>query len=211
MKLRGWIRTDSKSFQKVSSVDGCVKTLLKFEDWKMTMTTTHSGKIIERTPGVTCSTDMNAVVMTLRKKQAVKHRRLASQKKNTDTAQRNHYRWGSQSGPREPDVHGPADDADFSRTIPIQSAPHGDRLDLALVGRRPSHFGSFPTNPKKTCHTAARRACVRNSHFSRSAHGVTDFTEICTTTVVDVFVVGYVWFRNRFGGRLQWAPWKDSA
>ena len=91
----------------------------------------------------------------------------------------------SQSGLREPHVHGPADDADFSRRIPIRSAPHGDWLDLSLVGRRP--FEILPLwkkITKKSYHTAARRACVKNSHFSGGAHRVTDFTETCTTTMV---------------------------
>ena len=47
------------------------------------------------------------------------------------------FQMESKSGPCGPDVDGPADDADLSCKIPIRSAPHGDRLDLALVGRRP--------------------------------------------------------------------------
>ena len=53
---------------------------------------------------------------------------------------RYHFRWSpreSKSGPCGPDVHGPADDGGFPRRIPTRSAPHGDRLNLALVGRRP--------------------------------------------------------------------------
>ena len=62
----------------------------------------------------------------------------------------------SKSGPCGPDVHGPADDADFSRRIPIRPAPHGDGLDLALVGRRP--FEILPLGELsiiKSGHTAA--------------------------------------------------------
>ena len=47
------------------------------------------------------------------------------------------FQMESESGPCGLDVHGPADDADFSRRIPIRQTPHGDGLDLALVGRRP--------------------------------------------------------------------------
>ena len=58
------------------------------------------------------------------------------------------------SGPCGPNVHGPADDADFSRRVPVRSAPHEDRL--ALVGRRP--FEILPLGElsiSKSGHTAA--------------------------------------------------------
>ena len=43
--LCGCTHMVSNSFRRVSSVDGCGKTLHKFQDWKMAMTMTHSGKI----------------------------------------------------------------------------------------------------------------------------------------------------------------------
>ena len=66
------------------------------------------------------------------------------------------FQMESKSGPCGPDVHGATDDADFSRRNPIRSVPHGDRLDLALVGRRP--FEILPLvelSFLKSGHTAA--------------------------------------------------------
>ena len=57
------------------------------------------------------------------------------------------FQMESKSGPCGPDVHGLADDADFSHRVPIRSAPHGDRLALRLSGAghsRSSHLGSLP-------------------------------------------------------------------
>ena len=66
------------------------------------------------------------------------------------------FQMGSKSGGCGPDVHGSADDADFSRRIPNRSTPHGDRLDLALVGRWP--FEILPLGElsiRKSGHKAA--------------------------------------------------------
>ena len=56
----GWEEwTDGKSV----GVDGCINTLLTFEDWKMT-TMKGSGKIFGQMSGDPCPTDTSAVVMT---------------------------------------------------------------------------------------------------------------------------------------------------
>ena len=82
-----------------------------------------------------------------------KRRRLAGPKSLKNAVL---FQMESKSGPCGPGVHGPTDDADFSRRIPTRSAPHGHRLDLALVGRRP--FEIFPLvelSFLKSGHTAA--------------------------------------------------------
>ena len=83
-----------------------------------------------------------------------KRRRLAGPKSTKTNAVS--FQMESKSGPCGPDVHGPADDADFSRRIPIRPAPHGNRLDLALVGRRPFEILTFgELSIQKSGHTAA--------------------------------------------------------
>ena len=75
----------------------------------------------------------------------------------------------------------------------------GRGLDVKATVARTSGTPLEILPSKKSCQTAARRACVR-----QGADRVTNFAEICTTTMVDIFVVGYTQFRNRFGGCLQW-------
>ena len=117
----------------------CVKTL------QMTMTMTCEVETMKQVSSGTCH------VTVVLSKQATHAPRLTLQTPRPCRAIKSSqnavsFQMESKSSPCGPGVHGPAGDADFSRRIPIQSAPHGDRLDLALVGRRPFEIlprGSF--------------------------------------------------------------------
>ena len=118
------------------------------------MTMIHEGEIMKQMSGGTCP------VKVVLSKQATHAPRLtptnAGALPGESPKHAVSFQMESKSGPCGPDVHGPADDADFSSRIPIRSAPHGDRLDLGLVGRQP--FEILPLGELsilKSRHTAA--------------------------------------------------------
>ena len=121
----------------------------------MTMTTIHEGETIKQMSGGTCPV---TVVLPKQATHAPKAHTtnagaLPGQKVKKNAVS---FQMESKSGPCGPDVHGPADDAGFLRKILVRSAPHGDRLDLALVGRRPFDILTLgELSILKSGHTAA--------------------------------------------------------
>ena len=139
------------------------------------MTMIHEGESRNQVSGSTCR--MTAVLS----EQATHARRLTltpapcgAKESPTDVVL---FQTESKSGPSGPGVHGPADDADLSRRIPIRPAPHGDRLDLAHVGRRP--FEIFPGDGHIRIHTPAVPPHLGgSSELSTSSRSNTGFGEM---------------------------------
>ena len=127
----------------------CVKIL------QMTLTMIHEEETMKQMSGGHMPRDGSARQSRQRMPQGshYKRRRLAGPKSLKNAVS---FQMESKSGPCGPGVHGPTDDADFSRRIPNRSAPHGDQLDLALVGRRFEIFPLVELSFLKSGHTAAK-------------------------------------------------------
>ena len=147
---------DQTTGKKNRSVETSHKQRRRVKTLQMTVTMIHEGETMKQMSWSTCP------VTVVLSKQATHAPRLTLQTLAPCWAKKSSQKSGiisdgAKSGPCGPDVHGAADDADFTRRNPIRSAPHGDRLDLALVGRQP--FGILPLGElsiPKSGHTAAK-------------------------------------------------------
>ena len=191
---RGGTRANSREETNESR-----ETQHKFEDWKMTMTMKDPGKIIQRLSEVTRPTGVRAAIRKNIPSNAgaLPDRKVLPKKKNTDSQRRGIiFRWGLSP------AHANLMFVDLPKKQTSNPICAETDSTLRLLGAghlRSSRLGSFPKNLKKIlpygCASCVREELSYLARCSQSDAGVTDFTETCTTTMVDIFLIGYVWYR----------------